>query len=92
MPPKNKGKSKGNNRKRYTSHVVDTSAATEARLKPMPVNSTASSCSGIFGEVSYTSQYNFYLFDTYDVIFSTILISMKLDLIFYVCYYFNLHC
>ena len=26
------------------------------------------SCSGIFREVSYTSRYNFYLFDTYDVI------------------------
>jgi len=51
------------------------------------------SCSGIFGEVSYTSRYNFYLFDTYyDVIFSKILISMKLDLVVYVCYYFNFHC
>jgi len=44
MPPKHKGKSKGNNRKRYSTHVVD--ATTEARLNPMPVISTASSSQG----------------------------------------------
>jgi len=44
MPPKHKGKSKGNNRKRYSTHVVD--AATEARLNPMPAISTASSSQG----------------------------------------------
>jgi hypothetical protein len=44
MPPKHKGKSKGNNRKRYSTHVVD--AATEAGLNPMPVSSNASSSQG----------------------------------------------
>jgi len=47
MPPKHKGKSKGNTRKRYNTHVVD--AATEARLNPMPVISTASSSHGSSG-------------------------------------------
>ncbi|XP_024627930.1 uncharacterized protein [Medicago truncatula] len=44
MPPKNKGNGKGNNRKRYNTHVVD--PATEARLNPMPVTSAASSDQG----------------------------------------------
>ncbi|RHN38532.1 hypothetical protein MtrunA17_Chr0c01g0489551 [Medicago truncatula] len=44
MPPKQKQKSKGNNRKKYTTHIVD--AATEARLNPMPNISTASSSQG----------------------------------------------
>jgi hypothetical protein len=47
MPLKNNGKSKGNKRKRYNTHVVD--AATEARLNPMPVISTATSNQGSSG-------------------------------------------
>ncbi|RHN59169.1 putative transposase, Ptta/En/Spm, plant [Medicago truncatula] len=47
MPLKNKGNGKGNNRKRYNTHVVD--AATEARLNPMPVTSAASSSQGSAG-------------------------------------------
>jgi hypothetical protein len=43
MPLKPNGKSKGNSRKRYNTHLVD--AATEARLNPMPVISTASTAS-----------------------------------------------
>jgi hypothetical protein len=44
MPPKQKGKSKGNNRKRYSTHVVD--PATEAGLNPIPAISNASSSQG----------------------------------------------